>query len=159
LTGTDARTVTRTAQTRNLAMATWTFTIAFWAWNLVGPLGIRYTAQLGLSATQKSLLVATPVLVGAVGRIPVGALTDRYGGRAMFAVLSFASVAPVLLVAFAGNRGSYPLLLVFGFLLGIAAPRSRWASRSSTPGTSPPAGVTRRACSAPEWAARPCHRS
>jgi NNP family nitrate/nitrite transporter-like MFS transporter len=120
LTGTDATTSTRTAQTRNLALATWTFTITFWAWNLVGPLGARYTEQLGLSSTQKSLLVATPVLVGAVGRIPVGALTDRYGGRAMFALLSFVSVAPVLLVAFAGNRGSYALLLVFGFLLGIA---------------------------------------
>jgi NNP family nitrate/nitrite transporter-like MFS transporter len=120
LTNTDAATATRTAQTRNLALATWTFTVTFWAWNLVAPLGARYTEQLGLSSTQKSLLVATPVLVGAVGRIPVGVLTDRYGGRAMLALLSFASVVPVLLVAFAGNRGSYALLLAFGFLLGIA---------------------------------------
>lgn len=120
MTNTDAATATRTAQTRNLALATWTFTVTFWAWNLVAPLGARYTEQLGLSSTQKSLLVATPVLVGAVGRIPVGVLTDRYGGRAMLALLSFASVVPVLLVAFAGNRGSYALLLAFGFLLGIA---------------------------------------
>jgi NNP family nitrate/nitrite transporter-like MFS transporter len=120
VTGTEAATMTRTAQTRNLAMATWAFAITFWAWNLVAPLGARYTEQLGLSSTQKSLLVATPVLVGSVGRIPVGALTDRYGGRTLFALLSFVSIAPVLLVAFAGNRGSYALLLVFGFLLGIA---------------------------------------
>jgi len=117
---TQAPVLERTAQTRNLVLATWTFTLTFWAWNLVGPLGARYTELIGLSSTQKSLLVAIPVLVGAVGRIPVGALTDRHGGRTMFAILSFVSVVPVLLVAFAGNRESYAMLLAFGFLLGIA---------------------------------------
>jgi len=120
VTSTDAPTVTATAQTRNLALATWTFAITFWAWNLIGPLSARYTEQIGLSPNQKSLLVATPVLVGAVGRIATGALTDRYGGRVMFAILCFISIAPVLLVAFAGSRGSYVMLLIFGFFLGIA---------------------------------------
>jgi NNP family nitrate/nitrite transporter-like MFS transporter len=108
------------AQTRNLILATWAFALTFWAWNMVGPLGVRYTDELGLSSSEKSLLVAIPVLVGAVGRIPVGALTDRYGGRTMFTILSFISAVPVLLVAFAGNQESYGLLLVSGFLLGIA---------------------------------------
>ena len=85
-----------------------------------GLLSARYTEQIGLSPTQKSMLVATPVLVGAVGRIATGALTDRYGGRAMFAILSFISIPPVLFVAFAGSRGSYLMLLVSGFFLGIA---------------------------------------
>jgi NNP family nitrate/nitrite transporter-like MFS transporter len=120
VTSTDVPAVTATAQTRNLALATWAFAITFWAWNLIGPLAARYTEQIGLSPTQKSLLVATPVLVGAVGRIATGALTDRYGGRAMFAILCFISVAPVLLVAFAGSRESYAMLLIFGFFLGIA---------------------------------------
>ena len=60
-------------QTKNLVLALWCFAITFWAWNLIGPLGTRYGQDLGLSATQKSLLVATPVLVGSVGRIPVWA--------------------------------------------------------------------------------------
>lgn len=107
-------------RTRNLVLALWAFAITFWAWNLVGPLGVRYTEQLGLSANQKALLVATPVLVGALGRIVTGALTDRYGGRLMFTATSALSAAPVLLVAWAGNRGSYPLLLAFALLLGIA---------------------------------------
>ncbi|HET9647059.1 MAG TPA: nitrate/nitrite transporter [Microlunatus sp.] len=105
---------------RNLGLALLAFTITFWAWNIIGPLGVRYTQELGLSAPQKSLLVATPVLVGSVGRILTGALTDRFGGRLMFTVLTAASAVPVLLVAFAGAIGSYPLLLVFGFILGIA---------------------------------------
>ncbi|WP_286929503.1 MULTISPECIES: MFS transporter [Aeromicrobium] len=105
---------------RNLALATLAFTISFWAWNVIGPLGVRYAEQLDLTANEKSLLVATPVLVGSLGRILAGAMTDRFGGRIMFPVLMIVSAPFVLLVAFAGDRGSYPLLLVFGFFLGIA---------------------------------------
>ena len=107
-------------QTKNLALATLAFAVSFWAWNLIAPLGVRYTDQLGLSNSEKSLLVAIPVLVGALGRIPAGVLTDRYGGRLMFPVLMLLATPFVLLVAFAGNRDSYGLLLVFGFFLGIA---------------------------------------
>ncbi|GAA3532267.1 MFS transporter [Aeromicrobium flavum] len=105
---------------RNLALATAAFAISFWAWNVIGPLGVRYADLLDLSAGEKSLLVATPVLVGSLGRIIAGAMTDRFGGRVMFPVLMLISAPFVLLVAFAGDRGSYTMLLVFGFFLGIA---------------------------------------
>ncbi len=107
-------------RTRNLALATFAFTVTFWAWNLIGPLAVRYTASMELSGGQKALLVATPVLVGSVGRIPVGALTDRFGGRLMFPFLTLLTVPFVLLVASAGNAASFPLILLFGFFLGIA---------------------------------------
>jgi NNP family nitrate/nitrite transporter-like MFS transporter len=107
-------------QALNLALATWTFAINFWAWNLIGPLSTMYSKALSLSTSQTALLVAIPILVGAVGRIPIGALTDRFGGRTMFAVVSLISIVPVLLVGFAGAIDSYVLLLIFGFFLGIA---------------------------------------
>jgi MFS transporter, NNP family, nitrate/nitrite transporter len=110
----------QTGQTKNLILALIGFAITFWAWNIIAPLGTRYSSELGLSATQTSLLVAMPVLVGSLGRVPVGALTDRFGGRMMFTVLTLASAVPVLLVAFAGSLKSYALLLLFGFFLGIA---------------------------------------
>ena len=66
-----------------------------------------------------ALLVAVPVLVGSLGRIVVGALTDRYGGRIMFPLVSALTVVPVLFIAFFA-LGSYALLLVGGFFLGIA---------------------------------------
>src|SRR5262245_57310537 len=103
----EAPAITGASQSRNLMLATMAFAVNFWAWNLIGPLATRYTDALGLSSTQNSLLVAMPILVGAVGRIPVGALTDRYGGRLMFTAVSLVSIAPVLLVCFAGNRDSY----------------------------------------------------
>jgi NNP family nitrate/nitrite transporter-like MFS transporter len=106
-------------QARNLALATLAFAVSFWAWNIIAPLGVRYTEAIGLSATQKSLVVATPVIVGSVGRILAGALADRFGGRIMFPALLLLTAPFVLLVALAGNMDSYPLLLVFGFFLGI----------------------------------------
>ncbi|OOK65673.1 putative nitrate/nitrite transporter narK2 [Mycobacterium kansasii] len=87
---------------------------------MIGPLSTTYAEQMRLSSAKASLLVATPILVGALGRIAIGSLTDRFGGRAMFIAISLASIAPVLAVGLAGKYGSYPLLLVFGFFLGIA---------------------------------------
>lgn len=109
-----------TGQTRNFVVATIAFTISFWAWNMIAPLGVRYAADLGLSTTQKSILVALPILVGSLGRIVAGVLTPKYGGRLMFAVLLALSAPFVVLVALGGKIESYPLLLVAGFFLGIA---------------------------------------
>ncbi|MFI6926645.1 nitrate/nitrite transporter [Nonomuraea spiralis] len=108
--------VLRKGQVRNLALATAAFAVTFWAWNLIGPLSGGYSRQLHLSPTQTSLLVAIPVLVGSLGRIPVGMLADRLGGRRMFAVICFVSIVPVL---FVGWSESYGWLLFWGFLLGI----------------------------------------
>ncbi|MEV0350209.1 MFS transporter [Nonomuraea sp. NPDC050680] len=101
-----------------LALATVGFAVNFWAWALLSPLGPRFKELLGLSAAQQALLVAVPVIVGSVGRIPVGALTDRFGGRVMFPLISAATIVPVLFIGLAG-RGSLAVLLVGGFFLGI----------------------------------------
>ena len=89
---------------------------------MIGPLGVRYAAGArASSATQKSLLVAMPVLVGSLGRIPTGALTDRFGGRLMFTMLTAGlDRRPSCWSRSPASLGSYALLLVFGFLLGIA---------------------------------------
>jgi len=59
-----------------LVLATVGFAVNFWAWALLSPLGPRFKELLSLSGSQQALLVAVPVLVGSLGRIPVGALTD-----------------------------------------------------------------------------------
>lgn len=102
----------------NLALATAAFALTFWAWNLIGPLSRTYSDGLDLTPTQTSALVAVPVLVGALGRIPVGVLTDRYGGRRMFTAVCLISIVPTFLVGVSG--GSYPMLLLWGFTLGVA---------------------------------------
>ncbi len=101
-----------------LAMAFVGFAINFWAWALISPLGPSLKDALGLSSVQQAFMVAVPVVVGSLGRIPVGALTDRFGGRRMFAVVSFLTVLPVLFIGLIGHS-SYAAVLVGGFFLGI----------------------------------------
>ena len=102
-----------------LGMAAAGFALTFWAWALLSPLGAYFKQALGLTSFQQALLVAVPVIVGALGRIPVGALTDRYGGRVMFPVVSFATIVPVLFLGLIGYQ-SLTMLLVGGFFLGLA---------------------------------------
>ncbi|MFR0354253.1 MFS transporter [Streptomyces sediminimaris] len=101
-----------------LALATIGFAVNFWAWALLSPLGPRLKDTLELSSFQQSLLVAVPVVVGSLGRIPVGALTDRFGGRVMFPLVSAATIVPVLYLGLAGHSSLWELL-VGGFFLGV----------------------------------------
>ena len=124
-TSTDTTDPTR-ATTRSpwlmLAMATIGFAVNFWAWALISPLGplFRATGSIGtLSESDVALLVAVPVVVGSLGRIVVGGLTDRYGGRVMFPIVSGVTILPILFIAFFA-LDSYPLLLVGGLFLGLA---------------------------------------
>ncbi|GAA2645539.1 MFS transporter [Paractinoplanes durhamensis] len=109
-----------TSQRRGLmlALATVGFAVNFWAWALLSPLAVKFTAALHLSSFQQALLVAVPVVVGSVGRIPVGALTDKFGGRIMFPLVSVVTIVPVLFLGLAGH-GSLAALLIGGFFLGI----------------------------------------
>jgi MFS transporter, NNP family, nitrate/nitrite transporter len=101
-----------------LALATIGFAVNFWAWALLSPLAVRFATALELSSFQQALLVAVPVVVGSVGRIPVGALTDRFGGRIMFPLVSVTTIVPVLFLGLWG-QDSLAALLIGGFFLGI----------------------------------------
>ncbi|UNK71419.1 MFS transporter [Microbacterium sp. H1-D42] len=101
-------------------LATLASTIGFWAWMAISPLQQTYAENMGLDEGQISLMLATPVLVGALGRIVIGAMTDRFGGRKMFTAVLLLSAPAVLLVALAGSINSFPLLIISGFYLGVA---------------------------------------
>lgn len=101
-----------------LVLATSGFLVNFWAWALISPLGSVYRDELGLTAFQQALVVAVPVVVGSLGRIPVGVLTDRYGARVMFPAVSALTIVPVLFVGLAGT--SFERLIIGGFFLGIS---------------------------------------
>jgi NNP family nitrate/nitrite transporter-like MFS transporter len=105
------------AALRNLVTATVGFTLTFWAWNLVAPLAGDLDERLHMTSFAQSVLVAVPVLVGSLGRVPVGALTDRYGARLMFPLVSGLTIVPVLLLIPA--RSNYLALILVGFVLGL----------------------------------------
>ena len=101
----------------NLTLATAAFLLCFSAWGMLAPLAPKLEDQLGLSNTETSVMIAVPVLLGSLLRIPLGWLTDRFGGRKVFTVLLLYCSLPPLLVGFAE---SYEMLLVAGFLLGVS---------------------------------------
>jgi MFS transporter, NNP family, nitrate/nitrite transporter len=100
-----------------LTLATVGFAVTFWAWALLSPLSATLREQLSLTSFQQSLLVAVPVIVGSLGRIPVGALTDRLGARRMFPVVALLTVLPVLYLGHLAS--SFAGYLVGGFFLGL----------------------------------------
>jgi NNP family nitrate/nitrite transporter-like MFS transporter len=103
---------------RQLTLATVAFTVCFFGWSLLGPLGPDIQDALKLSDFQASAMVAVPVLLGSLMRIPLGWLADRLGGRAVFTALLV--YTPLPLIALAIWHDSLGSLLVFGFLLGFA---------------------------------------
>lgn len=100
-----------------LVMATIGFALTFWAWALLSPLGPSLREQLGLTSFEQAVLIAVPVIVGSLGRIPVGAMTDRLGARTMFPLMALLTVLPVLYLGnIASTFGEY---LAAGFFLGL----------------------------------------
>lgn len=107
-----------TGQFGQVLLATIASATGFWAWMSIAPLQKTYATELGLDEGQISLMLATPVLVGALGRVLVGALTDRLGGRKMFTLVLLGAVPAVLLVALAGSLKIFWLLILAGLYLG-----------------------------------------
>ena len=102
---------------RALFLATVSFAVSFAAWGLIGGLAPVFSDLYALTASQTALLVAVPVLLGSLARLPMGMLTDRYGGRAMFTTLLVVSAAAAWLVSF---TSSYTSLLASAFFIGLA---------------------------------------
>jgi NNP family nitrate/nitrite transporter-like MFS transporter len=113
----DQPDTTAASPVRPLVLATISFTVSFAAWGLVGGLASVFTPLYSLTASQTALLVAIPVLLGSLARLPMGMLTDRFGGRFVFAVLLAFSALAAFIVPL---TASYPALLVAAFLIGMA---------------------------------------
>lgn len=101
----------------NLLMATIGFAITFANWGIIAGVAPLLTQELSLSATQTSFMIAVPVLLAAVGRIPMGILTDKFGGRLVFSLLLILGIVPTL--ALTANH-TYMNLLFWGLWLGAA---------------------------------------
>lgn len=102
---------------RQLALGTISFAVCFAAWSLISAFATHFRDVYHLSASQTALLIAVPVLLGSLARLPMGLLTDRYKGRTVFTVLILFSAIPALLVPIAS---SYAGLLATALLLGLA---------------------------------------
>lgn len=94
------------------------FDVSFMVWVLLGVLGVFVAQDFGLSASQKGVLVALPLLAGALLRLPMGIAADRLGPRRV-GVIGLAGTAVPLLLGWLG-AASVGAVFVVGVLLGIA---------------------------------------
>jgi MFS transporter, NNP family, nitrate/nitrite transporter len=104
-------------RTLQLVLGTVSFTVCFAAWGLISAFGPLFADLFDLTATETAVAIAVPVLLGALGRIPMGMLTDRYGGRLVFTLLFLVVAVPAVLIPAAAT---YSVLLMLGFVLGLA---------------------------------------
>ena len=109
-------TVLATGNTLQLALATGAFACCFAIFGSASAMMPILRERLTLSSLQVSVAIAVPVLLGSLGRIPLGILTDRIGGRAVFLAVMCAAIIPAALI---GWVTQYWQLLACGFFLGI----------------------------------------
>nr|WP_269150906.1 nitrate/nitrite transporter [Acetobacter sicerae] len=104
---------------RTLLAAFLYFDVSFMVWVLLGPLGISISHDLHLNAGQKGLLVATPVLAGALLRVLAGALVDVFGPRRV-AIGAQVFVIAGLFLTWLIAPHSYAALFGVALVLGVA---------------------------------------
>jgi NNP family nitrate/nitrite transporter-like MFS transporter len=102
---------------RALALSTIGFAITFAVWGIFSALAPKFVEMYHLSFVQKSVLIAIPVLLGSVGRLPMGILADKFGGRIVFGLLLLFCLIPAV---GATLTTSYSSLLMWGFVVGCA---------------------------------------
>jgi NNP family nitrate/nitrite transporter-like MFS transporter len=95
------------------------FDLSFMVWYLLGPLQVQIAQALALDTQQRALMVAVPILCGAVLRLALGILADRIGAKRT-GVLAQLLVIASLLVAWTVGVHSFGQVLLLGMMLGVA---------------------------------------
>lgn len=103
--------------TLQLILATGAFAVCFAVFGSVSAMMPIMRKRLGFDSVEVSIAIAVPILLGSLGRIPLGILTDRFGGRVVFSLVMSASIIPALLI---GTASSFAAVVAYGFFIGIA---------------------------------------
>jgi NNP family nitrate/nitrite transporter-like MFS transporter len=100
-----------------LLLATVALIVCFSIFGSVSAMMPALRARLGLGPLEVSVALAIPVLFGSLGRIPLGMLTDRFGGRIVFSLMLLTVSVPVM---FLGEVRTFRGLLLLGLFIGVA---------------------------------------
>ena len=95
------------------------FDLSFMVWVMLGPLGVQIANDLGLNAAQKGLMVATPVLAGALLRLVMGVMVDHLKPK-LAGAIGQVIVIVALLAAWVFGIHTYEQVLLLGIALGVA---------------------------------------
>lgn len=95
------------------------FDLSFMVWYLLGPMQVQLAAALQLDTQQRAMMVAVPILCGAVLRLFLGMLADRIGAKRA-GMLAQVLVIVSLLTAWTLGVNSFSQVLLLGMMLGVA---------------------------------------
>jgi NNP family nitrate/nitrite transporter-like MFS transporter len=95
------------------------FDLSFMVWVILGPLAVLIAKDIGLTPAQKGLMVATPLLAGALLRIVMGVLVDHLRPKRAGLIGQVVVIAG-LFWAWRGTLNSYNDMLTLGIILGVA---------------------------------------
>jgi NNP family nitrate/nitrite transporter-like MFS transporter len=95
------------------------FDMSFMVWVMLGPLGVQIAGDLHLDAGQKGLMVAVPVLAGALLRVVLGILVDRLRPK-LAGIIGQVIVLAGLIFAWLHGIHSFGEVLLLGLVLGVA---------------------------------------
>ena len=109
----------RAGHTPTLLAAFFYFDMSFMVWVMLGPLGVQIANDLHLDAGQKGLMVAVPLLAGALLRVVNGVLVDRIGPKATGLIGQCVVIAGLLVAWYFGIR-AFGQILAVGVVLGVA---------------------------------------
>jgi len=107
----------RSSPSLQLALGTGAFALCFAVFGSMSAMMPIISKHMALTPVQKSVALAIPVLLGSLGRIPLGILADRFGGRIVFSLTMLFSIIPAFLM---GGVSNYAQLVTYGFFIGVA---------------------------------------
>ncbi|MTH15426.1 MFS transporter [Flavobacterium sp. LC2016-01] len=105
-----------------LFLNTLAFTICFACWTLNGVL-VTFLVDNGIfhwSVVQVGWLLGIPILTGSIMRLPIGILTDKFGGKYVFSLLLLLSSVPLFLLPYADSFFMFALLSFFFGMVGTS---------------------------------------
>lgn len=109
--------VTKAQQGVTLTLTTLAFTLCFAVWTIFAIIGVQIKSEMGLTDTQFSILISTPILTGSLIRLFLGIWADQMGARPIYFLTMVSSAICTYLLVYADT---YLLMLVTALGVGIA---------------------------------------
>lgn len=109
----------RSGHTPTLLCSFLYFDFSFMVWYMLGPLQVQIAKSLELDTQSRGLMVATPILAGAILRVFMGLLTDRVGAKRA-GIMAQVLVILALFCAWQVGVHSFGEVLLLGVFLGVA---------------------------------------
>ncbi|MCI2899278.1 NarK/NasA family nitrate transporter [Staphylococcus hominis] len=99
-----------------LTLQTLSLVVGFMAWSIISPLMPYISQDIKINPGQLSIILAIPVILGSILRVPFGYLTNIIGAKWVFFCSFIILLFPIF---FLGQAQSPSMLMASGFFLGV----------------------------------------